>query len=99
MLWATYVKLWCEQCRSQLVPCTPPAGVPYEPGYDGFVELSKQIMSGRNSKQQQQAVSGVLGALLPPNAPTTFRKVFPFKQVGACTDACLHLLLQDHVII
>ena len=56
-------------------------GIPYEPGYDGFVELSKQIMEGRNSKQQQQAVLGVLDALLPPDAPTTFRKIFPFKQV------------------
>jgi len=56
-------------------------GVPYEPGYDGFVELSKQIMDGRNSKQQQQAVLGVLDALLPPDAPTTFRKIFPLKQV------------------
>ena len=54
---------------------------PYEPGYEGFVELSKQIMSGRNSKQQQQAVLGVLEALMPPNAPATFRKLFPFKQV------------------
>jgi len=58
-----------------------PAGVPYEPGYDGFVELSKQIMEGRNSKQQQQAVLGVLDALLPPDAPSTFRKIFPLKQV------------------
>lgn len=38
-------------------------------------------MSGRNSKQQQQAVLGVLDALMPPNAPTTFRKIFPLKQV------------------
>ena len=58
-----------------------PVGVSYEPGYEGFVELSKQIMEGRNSKQQQQAVLGVLDALLPPDAPTTFRKIFPLKQV------------------
>ena len=58
---------------------------PYEPGYEGFVELSKQIMSGRNSKQQQRAVLGVLEALMPPNAPTTFRTLFPFKQVRVCT--------------
>ena len=38
-------------------------------------------MDGRNSKQQQQAVLGVLEALMPPNAPATFRKLFPFRQV------------------
>ena len=38
------------------------AGKPYKPGYDGFVDLSREMMKGRNSKQQQQAVSGVLGA-------------------------------------
>ena len=59
------------------------ADVPYEPGYDGFVDLSKQIMSGRNSKQQQEAVSGVLGSLMPPDAPTTFRKLFPLKQASS----------------
>ncbi|DBB04379.1 TPA: hypothetical protein ACH3X1_012866 [Trebouxia sp. C0004] len=64
-------------------------GVPYEPGYDGFVELSKQIMEGRNSKQQQQAVLGVLDALLPPNAPTTFRKIFPLKQWTAELNAAI----------
>lgn len=64
-------------------------GIPYEPGYDGFVELSKQIMEGRNSKQQQQAVLGVLDALLPPDAPTTFRKIFPFKQWTAELNAAI----------
>ncbi|DBA78089.1 TPA: hypothetical protein ACH3X2_008062 [Trebouxia sp. C0005] len=64
-------------------------GVPYEPGYDGFVELSKQIMEGRTSKQQQQAVLGVLDALLPPDAPTTFRKIFPFKQWTAELNAAI----------
>lgn len=54
---------------------------PYEEGYKGFVDLSTKIMDGRNSRQQQQAVSGVLESLMPPNAPTTFRKLFPFRQV------------------
>lgn len=43
--------------------------------------MSTKIMDGRNSKQQQQAVLGVLDALMPPNAPATFRKLFPFRQV------------------
>lgn len=57
---------------------------PYEPGYEGFVDLSTKIMDGRNSKQQQESVLGVLHALMPPNAPTTFRKLFPFRQVCIC---------------
>lgn len=77
----------CQNCQNVFrIPIhhwsyTIPSDAPYEPGYEGFVELSKQIMSGRNSKQQQQAVLGVLEALMPPNAPATFRRLFPFKQV------------------
>ena len=47
-------------------PFETAAGKSYSPGYEGFVELSREIMKGRNSKQQQQAVSGVLGMLLGP---------------------------------
>jgi hypothetical protein len=35
------------------------------PGYDGFVDLSKQIMQGRNAQQQQQLVAIVLQSLVP----------------------------------
>ena len=45
-------------------PFETAAGKSYSPGYEGFVELSREIMKGRNSKQQQQAVSGVLGMVL-----------------------------------
>lgn len=78
-----YVQKHCLNTQS-LAHCSIEccnADAPYEPGYEGFVELSKQIMSGRNSKQQQRAVLSVLDALMPPNAPTTFRTLFPFKQV------------------
>lgn len=34
-------------------------------GYDGFVDLSKQIMLGRNSQQQQEIVRIVLKSLVP----------------------------------
>jgi Beta-carotene isomerase D27-like, C-terminal len=34
-------------------------------GYDGFVDLSKQIMQGRNAQQQQQLVAVVLQSLVP----------------------------------
>lgn len=36
-----------------------------QPGYDGFVDLSQQIMQGRNSQQQQQLVAVVLQSLVP----------------------------------
>ena len=49
-------------------------------------------MSGRNSKQQQQAVLGVLDALMPPNAPTTFRTLFPFKQVHVPIAVCISVV-------
>ena len=56
-------------------------GKPYRPGYDGFVDLSKEIMKGRSSKQQQQTVAGVLGGLMPPEASVRFRKWFPVSKV------------------
>jgi hypothetical protein len=34
-------------------------------GYDGFVDLSKQIMQGRNAQGQQQLVAIVLQSLIP----------------------------------
>lgn len=58
-----------------------PAGVPYDGSYDSFVELSREIMRGRNTKQQQETVAGVLSSLLPPQAPANFRKWFPFNKV------------------
>lgn len=41
-------------------------GVPYDSTYDGFVELSRQIMKGRNTKEQQETVANILASLLPP---------------------------------
>lgn len=34
-------------------------------GYEGFVDLSKQIMNGRNAKQQQEVVAIILKSLVP----------------------------------
>jgi hypothetical protein len=34
-------------------------------GYDGFVDLSKQIMQGRNAQSQQTMVAGILGSVVP----------------------------------
>ncbi len=45
------------------------------------MDLSKEIMKGRSSKQQRETVSGVLGSLMPPQASARFRKWFPVSKV------------------
>jgi len=58
-------------------------GIPYDGTYESFVELSRQIMKGRNTKEQQEAVAGVLGSLLPPQSPERFKKWFPLNKRNA----------------
>lgn len=62
-------------------------GRKYKQGYDGFVELSKEIMKGRNSQQQREAVGGVLDSLMPPEAQKSFRNLFPFSRWSAEVNA------------
>ncbi len=51
-------------------------------GYDGFVELSKQIMQGRNAQEQQVVVAKVLQSLVPAPALWAIRTFFsPTKLV------------------
>ena len=51
-------------------------------GYEGFVDLSKQIMQGRNAKQQQEIVAVVLHSLVPAPVLYLIRTlVFPGKLV------------------
>jgi len=45
-------------------------------GYDGFVELSKQIMQGRNALQQQAVVATVLQSLVPAPVLWLIRNLF-----------------------
>jgi Beta-carotene isomerase D27-like, C-terminal len=45
-------------------------------GYDGFVDLSKKIMQGRNAKQQQEVVAKVLSSLVPPPILAMIRTMF-----------------------
>ena len=45
-------------------------------GYDGFVDLSKQIMQGRNAKEQQIIVAKVLQSLVPSPALWAIRTFF-----------------------
>ncbi len=51
-------------------------------GYEGFVDLSKQIMAGRNARQQQETVSVVLQSLVPAPVLYLIRTLFsPTKLV------------------
>lgn len=47
-----------------------------KPGYGGFVDLSKQIMQGRDAKEQQAAVAQVLQSLVPAPVLWIIRTVF-----------------------
>jgi hypothetical protein len=53
---------------------------PFDGTYDSFVELSREIMRGRTTKQQQETVASVLGNLLPPQSPQRFRQWFPLSR-------------------
>ena len=51
-------------------------------GYQGFVDLSQQIMQGRNSQQQQELVAIVLKSLVPAPVLFLIRNLFsPTKWV------------------
>jgi hypothetical protein len=51
-------------------------------GYDGFVELSRQIMRGRNAQEQQEVVARVLDSLVPSAVLAVIRTLFsPTKLV------------------
>jgi hypothetical protein len=53
-----------------------------ESGYDGFVDLSQQIMQGRNAAQQQDIVAVVLRSLVPAPVLKLIRTFFsPTKWV------------------
>jgi len=68
------------------------AGEDYGPGYEGFVELSKNVMKGRNSEQQREAIGNILSALLPPEAAARFRRWFPLSKWSAETNAWITTL-------
>ncbi|MCG8368302.1 MAG: DUF4033 domain-containing protein, partial [Pseudanabaenales cyanobacterium] len=51
-------------------------------GYDGLVDLSKQIMQGRNAQDQQAAIALMLRSLIPAYVLATIRTLFsPTKLV------------------
>jgi Beta-carotene isomerase D27-like, C-terminal len=45
-------------------------------GYEGLVDVSKQIMQGRNAQQQQLVVAQILGSLVPAPVLWTIRTLF-----------------------
>jgi len=61
-------------------------------GYDGFVDLSKEIVRGRTSEQQRQTVADVLASLLPPGGPERFRMLFPFSKWSAEANAMFTMI-------
>jgi hypothetical protein len=50
-------------------------------GYDGLVDLSKQIMQGRNAREQKERVLVVLNSLIPAQALWLVRKLFEPTQL------------------
>lgn len=76
-----YISSRCSDRLSPLNTVCAAAGLPFREGFEGFVELSKEMMRGRNSLGQQQTVAAVLESLLPPDGSTTFRRLFPFNKV------------------
>ena len=58
-------------------------GKPFDGTYESFVNLSREIMRGRTTKQQQETVDSVLASLLPPQSPERFREWFPLSKRNA----------------
>lgn len=58
-------------------------------GYEGFVDTSRKVMQGRSAEEQREAVGMVLKSMLPPNAPATFRKLFPPTKFSAEINAAI----------
>ncbi|MDG2991418.1 DUF4033 domain-containing protein [Candidatus Synechococcus calcipolaris G9] len=46
------------------------------PGYEGFVALSKQVMIGRDTQEQQAAIAHVLRSTIPPWMTRPIRRLF-----------------------
>lgn len=61
--------------------------------YDGFVEVSKRVMEGRNRIQQQEVVREVLLSMLPPGAPEQVTFVIENHYISLHLMKCLCWLL------
>ncbi|MBE9028629.1 DUF4033 domain-containing protein [filamentous cyanobacterium LEGE 11480] len=67
-------------------------------GYDGFVDLSKQIMAGRNSQDQQRLVAVVLQSLVPAPVLWLIRTLFSPTQWVCEANAWFATLLFDWLV-
>ncbi|CAG9461679.1 unnamed protein product [Pedinophyceae sp. YPF-701] len=70
-----FIYLFAKKMSDQLGGKMPRKGTLTD--YEGFVDISRLIMAGRNSPQQRDAVRGVLMSIMPEGAPAQFRKLFP----------------------
>ena len=64
--------------------------LPYDGTYEGYVELSREIMKGRNTEQVQELVAGILDSILPPQSPERFKQWFPLNQRNAEINAWIN---------
>jgi hypothetical protein len=67
-------------------------------GYDGFVDLSKYIMQGRNAEQQQAIVAIVLQSLVPAPVLWGIRTLFSPTQLVCELNAWFATLLFDWLV-
>ncbi len=67
-------------------------------GYDGFVDLSEQIMRGRNASQQQEIVGVVLKSLVPAPVLWVIRTVFSPTQLVCELNAWFATLLFEWLV-
>lgn len=67
-------------------------------GYDGFVDLSKQIMQGRNASQQQATVAIVLQSLVPTPVLAAIRTLFSPTQLVCELNAWFATLLFEWLV-
>ena len=65
-----FIRLFSHKMAKAIDGDTPASG------YDGFVDLSKQIMQGRTAQQQQAAVAQVLQSLVPAPVLWLIRTLF-----------------------
>ncbi|NJR38579.1 MAG: DUF4033 domain-containing protein [Leptolyngbyaceae cyanobacterium CSU_1_4] len=67
-------------------------------GYDGFVDLSKKIMQGRNAKEQQAVVAKVLNSLVPSIVSSLIRTFFSPTQWVCESNAWFATLLFEWLV-
>ena len=67
-------------------------------GYEGFVDLSKQIMGGRNATEQQEVVAIVLQSLVPAQVLKLIRTLFSPTQLVCELNAWFATILFEWLV-